>query len=32
MSGELILAIGHGLLLACAGALAWWGVQKYYDK
>ena len=32
MSGELLLAIGYGLLMVGAGVLAWWGVRRFYKK
>ena len=32
MSGELAFAIGYGLMMISAGALAWWGVRKYYKE
>lgn len=32
MSGELLLAIGYGLLLTVIGVIAWWGVRKYYYR
>ena len=32
MSGELMLAIGYGLVLVIIGALTWWGVRKYYNQ
>jgi sodium/pantothenate symporter len=30
LSGELILAIGYGLMLIAGGALAHWGIGKFY--
>jgi Na+/proline symporter len=30
MTGELILAIAYGLLLIVCGALAYWGIAKFY--
>ena len=32
MSGEMVFAIGYGLVMVCAGGLTWWGVRKFYDK
>ena len=32
MSGELALAINHGVLMIVAGLLVWWAVRKYYDE
>jgi hypothetical protein len=30
MSGELILSIGYGVMLIANGALAYWGIGKFY--
>ena len=32
MSGELLFAIGYGLMMVGTGVLAWWGVRKYYEE
>ena len=31
MSGEMLLALGYGLILMLCGVFAWWAIRKYYD-
>lgn len=30
LSGELALAVGHGLIMVGISGLAWWGIRKHY--
>lgn len=31
MSGEMLLAIGYGLVMVLGGVFVWWKIRKYYD-
>lgn len=31
MSGEMLLAIGYGLVMVLGGAFVWWKIRTYYD-